>query len=124
MQLTLKIYEGKKVIKEYKAETIDFSFGVVEDVLDILDFDGMKKGDNKEIATMVIKASKQLKPFLKDLFDGVTDEEIRHTRIQNLIEVFRGLFHYATQEMNLLADDEKKNNLGERTSQRLICTAI
>ena len=126
MELALKIYEGKKVTKEYKAETIDFSFGVVEDVLDILDFDGMKKGDNKEIATMIVKASKQLKPFLKDLFDGVTDEEIRHTRIQNLIEVFRGLFHYATQEMNLLADDEKKKkkNLGERTTQGLICTII
>ena len=41
MQLTLKIYEGKKVAKEYKAETIDFSFGVVEDVLDILDFDAV-----------------------------------------------------------------------------------
>ena len=107
MQLTLKIYEGKKVAKEYKAETIDFSFGVVEDVLDILDFDGMKKGDNKEVATMIVKASKQLKPFLKDLFDDVTDEEIRHTRIQNLIEVFRGLFRYATQEMNTLTGDEK-----------------
>ena len=56
---------------------------------------------------MIVKASKQLKPFLKDLFDGVTDEEIRHTRIQNLIEVFRGLFHYATQEMNALTGDEK-----------------
>ena len=107
MQLILKIYEGKKVAKEYKAETIDFSFGVVEDILDILDFDSMKKGDNKEIAAMIVKASRQLKPFLKDLFDGVTDEEIRKTRIQNLIEVFRGLFRYATQEMNALTGDEK-----------------
>ena len=34
MELTLNIYEGKKVVKTYKAQTIDFSFGVVEDVLD------------------------------------------------------------------------------------------
>ena len=107
MELKLHIYEGKKIIKTYKAETVDFSFGVVEDVLDILDFDSMKTGDNKEIAAMIVKASRQLKPFLKDLFDGVTDEEIRKTRIQNLIEVFRGLFRYATQEMNALTGDEK-----------------
>lgn len=107
MELKLHIYEGKKIIKTYKAETIDFSFGVVEDILDILDFDNMKKGDNKEIASMIIKASKQLKPFLKDLFDGVTDEEIRCTRMQNLIAVFKDLFAYATQEMNALTGDEK-----------------
>ncbi|MDE5885468.1 MAG: hypothetical protein K2H29_10390 [Oscillospiraceae bacterium] len=107
MQLTLKIYEGKKVVKEYKAETVDFSFGVVEDILDVLDFDNMKTGDNKEIAAMIVKASRQLKPFLKDLFDGVTDEEIRHTRIQNLISVFKGLIAYTVQELNALSDDEK-----------------
>ena len=38
MELKLKIYEGKNVVKTYTAETIDFSFGVVEDILDILDF--------------------------------------------------------------------------------------
>lgn len=107
MELTLKIYERKKVVKEYKAETVDFSFGVVEDILDVLDFDSMKTGNKQEIAAMIVKTSKQLKPLLKDLFDGVTDEEIRRTRMQNLIEVFRGLFSYATQEMNALTGDEK-----------------
>lgn len=107
MELTLKIYEGKKVIKEYKAETVDFSFGVVEDVLDALDFEHMKTGDNKELAAMVVKASKQLKPFLMDIFEGVTADEIRKTRIQNLIEVFKGLYEYATAELGLAAADSK-----------------
>ena len=44
MELTLNIYEGKKVVKTYKAQTIDFSFGVVEDVLDALNFESMKTG--------------------------------------------------------------------------------
>lgn len=107
MELNLHIYEGKKISKTYKAETVDFSFGVVEDILDVLDFDNMKTGDNKEIASMIIKTSKQLKPFLKDLFDGVTDEEIRHTRMQNLISIFKNLIAYAVQELNALSDDEK-----------------
>lgn len=109
MELTLNIYEGKKVKKTYTAETIDFSFGVVEDILDALNFENMKTGDKTELATMVVKCSKQLKPFLKDLFDGVTDDEIRHTRMQNLIEIFKGLYDYATKELTQAAGDDAKN---------------
>lgn len=110
MELTLNICDKKdksKIVKKYRAETVDFSFGVVEDVLNILDFDSMKTGNNKEIAVMVVKAAGQLKPFLKDLFPGVTDEEIRCVQMSNLVTVFRGLVQYATQELNTLTGDEK-----------------
>lgn len=99
MELKLHIYEGAQIVKTYTAETINFSFGVVEDVLDALNFDEMKTGDSKELAMMILKCSKQLKPFLMDLFEGVTAEEIRKTKIQNLIEIFRGLYQYATSEI-------------------------
>ena len=107
MNLTLNIYEGQNIIKTYTAETLDFSFGVVEDVLDALDFENMKTGSKAELAGVVIKCSKQLKPFLRDLFPGVTDEELRNTRIQNLLEVFRGLYAYATEELGKAAGPEK-----------------
>lgn len=105
MQLALKIYKGKEVIKTYTAETVDFSFGVVEDILDALDFEHMN--NQTEIATMIVKASKQLKPFLMDIFDGVTADEIRNTRMKNLIEVFRGLYQYAVNELGAAAGDAK-----------------
>lgn len=108
MEITLKIYEGRKVVKEYKAETIDFSFGIIEDVLDALDFENMDS--QTEIAGMIIKASKQLRPLLKDIFDGVTDEEIRNTRMQNLIEVFKGLYMYAMQELGKTAAAGNEKN--------------
>lgn len=107
MEIKLKIYNGNTVEKEYTAETIDFSFGVVEDVLDALDLENMKTGNKAELATVIIKCSKQLKPFLKDIFPGVTDEEIRHTHIQNLIEVFKGLYDYATKELGAAVGGEK-----------------
>ena len=108
MDITLKIYEGKEVVKTYTVETIDFSFGVVEDVLDALKLEELKTGNKTELATMIIKCSKQLKPFLKDLFPGVTDEEIRRSHMQNLIEVFKGLYEYATKEL-LAATETEKN---------------
>ena len=109
MELTLNIYEGKKEVKTYKAQTIDFSYGVVEDVLDALNFESMKTGSNTEIASMVIKCSKQLKPFLMDIFDGLTAEEVRHVHIQDIIKVFKDLYRYATNEISqsVIAGDEK-----------------
>ena len=109
MQITLKIYNGQEIEKEYTAETIDFSFGVVEDILDALDLENIKSGNKTELAGIIIKCSKQLKPFLKDIFPGVTDEEIRKTHIQNLIEVFRGLYDYATAELGAATAGTEKN---------------
>lgn len=107
MTLTLNIYEGNKIVKTYNAETIDFSFGVVEDVLDALNFENMKTGSNAEIAAMVVKCSKQLKPFLMDIFSGLTAEEVRRTHIQDIIKVFKDLYRYATKEISQITGDEK-----------------
>lgn len=102
MELKLHIYEGRKIVKTYIAESVDLSFGVIEDVIDALDFESMKTGDNKEMAKMLIKCKDQLKPFLMDIFDGLTAEEVRHTRTQNLIDVFRGLYNYAVSELGMV----------------------
>ena len=102
MEIKLKIYNGNTVEKEYTAETIDFSFGVVEDVLDALDLENMKTGNKAELATVIIKCSKQLKPFLKDLFEGVTDEELRSARTSNIIQIFKDIYSYAVNELGTL----------------------
>lgn len=105
MELKLNIYDGKRVIKTYTAETIDFSFGVIEDILDALDFEHVS--GNADIAKMIVKCSKQLKPFLMDIFEGVTADEIRNARAQNLIDVFKGLYQYATGELGAAAGSAK-----------------
>ena len=55
MNIELKIYNGNEVEKVYTAETIDFSFGIIEDILDALDLDNMKTGSKTELGTMIIK---------------------------------------------------------------------
>lgn len=105
MELKLNIYEGNKVIKTYTAETIDFSFGIVEDIMDVLDFENMKS--KNDLALAVAKCTKQLKPFLMDMFAPVTSEEIRKTRIKNIIEIFKQLFEYAQRELGLAVGNSK-----------------
>ena len=51
---------------------------------------------------MLIKCKDQIKPFLMDIFDGLTADEVRHTRTQNLIDVFRGLYNYAVGELGVV----------------------
>ena len=97
MELKLKVIDSNGNAKIYTADTIDCQFGVVEDILNVLDVDNM---DNKaSLAAMIIRSSKQLKPFLKDLFDGVTDEELRTAKMSNIVEIFKGLYNYAISEL-------------------------
>lgn len=105
MELKLRVNEGRENAKVYTTDTIDFSFGVVEDVLNIIDFD--KINNKTELVAMILKSSKQLKPFLKDLFTGVSDEELRTVKMSNIIEVFKGLYNYAIEELGTVVKNEK-----------------
>ena len=107
MKLKLNIYDGRKVAKTYTCETVDITFGVLEDVLHALNLESLKTGDKKELTAMVMNCFDQIKPFLMDLFDGVTADEIRHTRMSNLVEIFRNLYVYAVNELNIATKNEK-----------------
>jgi hypothetical protein len=105
MELKLNIYDGNAVVKTYTAETIDFSFGIIEDIIDTLDFENMKS--KNDIAFAVAKCSKQLKPFLMEMFAPVTADELRHTKIKEIIGIFRNLYKYAIGEIGLAVGDGK-----------------
>ena len=102
MELKLHIYEGHEIAKTYTTESIDLSWGVIDDVIDAFDFESMTSGNNKEMFKAIIKCKDQIAPFLMDIFDGLTADEVRHTRMQNLIEVFRRLYNYAVNELGII----------------------
>lgn len=105
--LKLNIYNGKTVEKTYIAEEIDIMFGTVEDLLDVIDFDNLN--DEKEVVKVVIKTLNNLKPFLKQIFDGLTDEEIKRTKVKELIPLFVKIVKYSIDELKSLMG---KNLLG------------
>lgn len=98
MELKLNIYKGKTIEKTYKAETFDIMFGTVEDLLNIIDLE--KLNSDTEIAKLIIKVFPLLKPLLKDVFEGVTDDELRRTKIKELIPLFVNIFVFALKELN------------------------
>lgn len=103
-EIKLNIYnrETKEIAKTYQVDGVDLMFGTVEDILGVIDID--KLGDKTETAKMIVKAWTQLKPFLKDIFPGLTDEEIKGVKINEMIPVFFDIFKAISENMSVLVN--------------------
>jgi hypothetical protein len=105
VKIVLPIYKGREPVKFYKADTLTVSFGTIEDIIDALKLDEIQ--NEKALCVNILKAIKQLRPFLKDIFDGITDEEIRHTHIDDIVKLFTAIFWYAADTLNGVTGGEK-----------------
>lgn len=101
--LSLNIYSAadKNVIeKTYTAESYDLMLGTVEDIMQLIDVD--KMNDNTEITKLVIKGYSKLKPFIKDVFNGVTDDELNRVKVKELIPTFIEIFKSIIDDLDIL----------------------
>lgn len=107
MQLLLNIYDPqtKNIAKQYTAETVDIMFGTIEDLIEIIDVD--KLNDNMEWAKVIVMCIKKLKPLLKEVFTGLTDEELKNTKINELIPLFINIIKYMFTEIKGLGGNSK-----------------
>lgn len=48
---------------------------------------------------MVIRILPLVKPLLKDIFEELTDEELRRTKVRDLIPLFSEIFKYSFDEL-------------------------
>lgn len=107
MQLLLNIYdpESKVIAKQYKAETVDIMFGTIEDIIECVDVDELD--DNMAWAKIIVTSLKKLKPLLKEVFTGLTDEELKNTKIKELIPLFKEIISYMMNEISSLGNGSK-----------------
>ncbi|MCQ2270969.1 MAG: hypothetical protein MJZ52_07075 [Bacteroidales bacterium] len=102
--MRLNIYNKKEVVKTYEAETYDLMFGTVEDILRLVKIDEMKTGSDVEIIKMVgsmlIGGLDDVKFLLFDIFDGLTDDELRNTKTTEVAKVIVDVVKYAIVDMN------------------------
>ena len=103
MDLKLNIYEKRKVIKTYTAETYDLMFGTVEDLLDVIDIDNIQADNRTELLKAVAKVLAHsmdiVKPLLKDVFDGLTDEQLRNTKISEIVDALSNIVTYSINQI-------------------------
>lgn len=103
--MKLNIYEKKKVVKTYETDTYDLMFGTVEDIADAIKLDELQTGADVEIIVMagnLIKTSKEtVKELLKDIFDGLTDEEIKKTKINEIVGCLVDVVKFTVSQLNI-----------------------
>lgn len=101
--ISLNVYakENKnKVEKTYTAESYDLMLGTVEDLMQLFDVDKMT--DNIAIAKMVVQGYSKLKPFIKDIFPGITDDELNRVKVKELIPAFVQVFKTIVDDLDLI----------------------
>lgn len=101
--MKLNIYDKKQVVKTYTADTYDLMFGTVEDVANAIDLDKLSTGTDAEIIKLigglVITSLPTITDLLKDIFDGITDDEIKHCKVKEIAAVFLDVVKYTLAEL-------------------------
>lgn len=106
--MKLNIYEKKRVVKTYEADEYDLLWGVVEDVADAIKLDELKTGSNEEIMklafNLVVTGKDTVNGLLKDVFDGLTDEELRNVHVADIVSVLMDVVKFTIKQLNLGID--------------------
>lgn len=111
--MKLDIYDHKTVVKTYETDTYEIMFGTVEDLINAAKLDSIENGSDAEIvvaATNLVTTSMDtVKDLIKDIFDGITDEEIKHTRVSDIINVIVDVIMYAVSQISIFGGNKRKN---------------
>lgn len=105
MNLKLNVYEGNKIVKTYEANDFTLMTGVCEDIIKEIDIDKLTSGKlddttlGIEVIKIVAKSFSKFKPFLQDVFEGLTDDEYRHTSMKEVAKVVVDIVQYTVGEL-------------------------
>lgn len=104
--MKLNIYEKKQVVKTYEADSYDLMFGVLEDVANAIKLDELETGTDVEIIKMVgnlvLTSMGTVKGLLKDIFEGITDEELKNTKVSEIAVVLMDVVKFTISQLNLM----------------------
>lgn len=113
--MKLNIY-GKKngrktVVKTYEAPTYAISYGIVEDIIQLINIDDFNEltddGLKLMIGKIVVSCMPTIRELLLDIFDGLTEEELRSATVPEIIQVIIEVFNYTISLIGMAGGDEK-----------------
>lgn len=103
--MKLNIYDKKKIIKTYEVDTYDVFYGTIEDISKVLKFDKLETGSDVEIIKMCFSAfnesRKIINKLFKDIFDGLTDDELKKTHVREMVDVVKEIVYFTFGQLNL-----------------------
>lgn len=109
--MKLNIYEHREVVKTYETGAYEIMFGTVEDLIDAANLDKIESGSDAELVVaataLVTNSMGTVKDLLKDIFEGITDEELRHTRVSEIVSVIVEVLMYAIGQISVFGGSRK-----------------
>ena len=109
--MKLNIYgrkDGKKqIVKTYEAQTYNLMFGTVEELIKEVDLDSFAGEEGitnakvlEAVSRMMVNSMGTIKDLLMDMFEGITEDEIRNTTIIEIAGVLVDTVIYTVTELN------------------------
>lgn len=109
--MKLNIYNGDEIVKTYEKDSYRLRFGVVEDVAQAVNLDELKEGSETEIlrmtAKLVITSLDTIKGLMKDIFPGLTNEEIRDCSVDEMAMVIFEVIEFTIKQLNIRGNRQK-----------------
>ncbi|MFQ9923789.1 MAG: hypothetical protein ACLRVU_09755 [Beduini sp.] len=103
--MKLNIYKNQKEIERtIEVDQYDIMFGTIEDILSIMDQIDLLEDDDG-IYALIKDNLPKIKGLLKDIFIGVTDDELKRIKIKELVPLFQELM--TTVNTSIGGDTEK-----------------
>lgn len=109
--MKLNIYQGKTIVKTYECDNYDLTYGVIEDVIEIVD--GKDLENKSDLVNVAIDSFHLLRPLLKEVFDGLTDDELRTVKVRELIVVIVELIKESVANLKMITGNDVKNALSD-----------
>lgn len=123
--MKLNIYKGKEVIKTYESDVEFLTLGVTEAVLKRLDIEAilsqfdlkaLSKGKFDEIlfgiklAKVIVENFDCFKVILKEVFEGITDEELSKTKTTEVVVILKEILISSLDSLfNIEGINDEKN---------------
>lgn len=103
--MKLDIYENKNIVKTYETDKYSLMFGTIQEFIEIINLDELKSTSEEEIGNLVLKAIPNsidlISHLMKDIFNELTDEELKNVRLKDIATVIIEVIKYAINEMTV-----------------------
>lgn len=101
--MKIDIRKRGEIIKTYTADIEDVNYGVIEDVSRIVDLEMLDNITDQEATKLIndivkTKAS-EVKSILKEIFDGVTEQELRQVKPRQISAALYEIVVYTANDL-------------------------
>jgi hypothetical protein len=87
----LDVYEKRKIVKTVTCDQYDLLYGTLEDFLNLAE----NISDEREL----MKKFHVFKPLVLDVFENLTEEDLRNVKVKDMFALLMGIMAYAVSEL-------------------------